>query len=138
MTSSTIRAVLPYAVQRVWAVVLDVPNYCAWRSDLSRAEMVSETRFIEYTREGYPTTFTVTAVEPCRKWAFDVENTNLRGCWTGLFSERADGTELVFTETVAVKKILMRPFVKSFLKKQQARFMADLEGYLSGHVGARN
>ena len=51
----------------------------------------------------------------------------MTGHWTGLFMAKDGGAEVEFTECVTAKKFWMRPFVKSFLKKQQARFIADLK-----------
>ena len=42
------------------------------------------------------------------------------------FGSYAGKTEIDFTETVTAKKLFMRPFVKTFLKKQQAQYIADL------------
>ena len=74
----------------------------------------------------YPTTFTVTLVEPYRRWEFDMENSNMKGHWTGIFTVKGDETEIDFTEQVEAKKLLMKPFVKSYLKKQQIQFVADI------------
>lgn len=126
MAVSTIQQVFPAEVQRVWTVVTTLQD-CAWRSDLSRIAVLDEKRFVEYTKDGYATTFTITASEPCRRWAFDMENANIKGRWTGLFTAKDGGTEVRFTETVTAKKLLMKPFVKGYLKKQQEWYMADLE-----------
>lgn len=40
--------------------------------------------------------------------------------------KRAEKTEIDFTEDVTAKKVLMKPFVKAYLKKQQARYVKDL------------
>ena len=130
MAKSQIKAMLPWDVQKVWQMVTDVGGY-SWRSDLSRTEVLSETRFIEYTKEGYPTTFTVTRSEPCRRWEFDMENSNMRGHWVGIFTQDAGNTSIEFTEAVTAKKFFLRPFVASYLRKQQARFVADLKLVLS-------
>lgn len=53
---------------------------------MGRIEIISDKKFVEYTKDGYATTFTVTA-----------------------------------------KKLLMRPFVKLYLKKQQKQYAADLQ-----------
>ncbi len=127
MTQTTIKATFHSDVQRAWDVVLDVAHYAAWRSDLSKTEVLDDKRFVEYTKEGFPTTFTVTAAEPCKRWEFDMENANMKGHWTGLFAATDGGAEVAFTECVTAKKFWMKPFVKSFLKKQQARFIADLK-----------
>ena len=126
MAVSNIKALIPGELQKVWDLVLDIENYGAWRSDLSKAEVISDKQFIEYTKDGYPTTFTVTLVEPYRRWEFDMENGNMTGHWTGIFTAKGDETEIAFTEQVEAKKLLMKPFVKSYLKKQQIQFVADI------------
>ena len=126
MSKSTITTVLPFDVHTVWTLVTDVRHY-GWRSDLSRTEVRSEKEFVEYARNGYATTFTVTKLEYCKRWEFDMENTNMRGHWTGVFRSRGDNTEIQFTEVVTAKKWILKPFVKGYLKKQQARFVTDLK-----------
>ena len=126
MAASNIKALIPGELQKVWELVLNTENYAAWRSDLSKAEVISDEQFIEYTKDGYPTTFTVTLVEPYRRWEFDMENSNMKGHWTGIFTAKGDETEIDFTEQVEAKKLLMKPFVKSYLKKQQIQFVADI------------
>lgn len=126
MATSNIKALIPSELRQVWNLVLDIENYAAWRSDLSKAEVISDKQFIEYTKDGYSTTFTVTLVEPYRRWEFDMENGNMTGHWTGIFTAKGDETEIDFTEQVEAKKLLMKPFVKSYLKKQQIQFVADI------------
>ena len=41
--------------------------------------------------------------------------------------------QTVFTEDVTTKKVLMKPFVKAYLKKQQARYVKDLARKLKGN-----
>lgn len=50
----------------------------------------------------------------------------MKGHWTGIFTAKGDETEIDFTEQVEAKKLLMKPFVKSYLKKQQIQFVADI------------
>ena len=126
MAVSNIKALIPGELQKVGELALDIENYGAWRSDLSKTEVISDKQFIEYTKDGYPTTFTVTLIEPYRRWEFDMENSNMKGHWTGIFTAKGDETEIDFTECVEAKKLLMKPFVKSYLKKQQAQFVADM------------
>ena len=126
MATSNIKALIPSELRQVWDFVLDIENYAAWRSDLCKTEVISDKQFIEYTKDGYPTTFTVTLVEPYRRWEFDMENSNMKGHWIGIFTAKADETEIDFTECVEAKKLLIKPFVKSYLKKQQIQFVADI------------
>ena len=129
MAISNIKAVFPSSVKNVWNVVTSLENY-QWRSDLSRIEIKGEKQFIEYTKDGYATTFTITAMEPCKRWEFDMENSNMKGHWTGIFTETDGQTEIDFTEEVTAKKFFMKPFVKSFLKKQQELYVSDLRKVL--------
>ena len=129
MAISNIKAVFPSSVKNVWNVVTSLENH-QWRSDLSRIEIKGEKQFIEYTKDGYATTFTITAMEPCKRWEFDMENSNMKGHWTGIFIETDGQTEIDFTEEVTAKKFFMKPFVKSFLKKQQELYVSDLRKVL--------
>ena len=131
MVTSNIKAVFRCDISKVWDVVTSLENY-RWRSDLSKVEVVSERKFIEYTKGGYPTIFTITCMEPYRRWEFDMENGNMYGRWTGVFIEKGDRTEIDFTEEVTVKKITMKPFIKRYLKKQQGSYVADLRKALGG------
>ena len=129
MVTATVGAFLPYSPSRVWQLVTAVEDY-AWRSDLERTEVLEGGRFVEYAKGGYATAFTTTLLQPCRRWEFDLENSNLRGHWAGTFSARPGGTVLCFTETVSVKRPFLKPFVKTYLKRQQRRFLKDLRNAL--------
>ena len=129
--TSQIFARLPWELRQVWDTVTAVEAYAAWRSDLSRVEILEGGRFVEYTKRGLPTTFATTALEPCRRWAFDLENAHMTGRWSGVFTPADGGTEAVFTESVVVRKWYMAPFVKAYLRRQQGRFLADLRRALS-------
>ena len=132
MTISNIKAVILGGLQQVWELILDIENYATWRSDLSKTEVISDTQFIEYTKYGYPTTFTVTLVDPYKRWEFDMKNSNMKGHWIGVFTDKGNETEIDFTERVEAKKWLLKPFVKLYLKKQQAQFVADIRKALGG------
>ena len=42
MAVSNIKALIPDELQKVWELVLDIENYGAWRSDLSKTEIISD------------------------------------------------------------------------------------------------
>ena len=130
MAVSNIKAVFQCSIQKTWKTVTSLEEY-AWRSDLGRIEIVDENRFIEYTKEGYATTFTVTEKVPYKRWEFDMENDNMKGHWIGIFTQKGEETVIDFTEDVTAKKALMKPFVKAYLKKQQAQYVSDLQKVLS-------
>ena len=130
MTISNIKDSIDSNIHKVWETVLAVDKYAQWRSDLSKTEVINEEQFIEYTKNGYPTTFTITVVEPHKRWEFDMENSNMKGHWVGIFTSIDDKTEIDFTEQVTAKKFYMKPVVKSYLKKQQTQFVMDLKRIL--------
>lgn len=126
MAISNKKATFHCEVQKVWDVVTSLTEY-GWRSDIEKIEVLSETDFVEYTKDGYATTFTITAAELWQRWEFDMENDDIKGHWTGLFFQENGKTTVDFTEDVTAKKAWMKPFVKGYLKKQQARYMEDLK-----------
>lgn len=134
MAVSNIKALFQSDIQTVWKVVTSLENY-QWRSDLQKIEQLSGNQFVEYTLDGFATTFTVTVSEPCRRWEFELENRNMKGHWVGIFAEKDGQTEIDFTETVTAKKWFMKPFVKIFLKKQQMLYVSDLKKALQQACG---
>ena len=130
MTTSNIKHIIDSDVYKVWETVLAVDKYNQWRSDLSKTEVINEEQFIEYTKDGFPTTFTIAVVEPQVRLELDMENSNMKGHWIGIFTSIDDKTEIDFTEQVTAKKFFMKPFVKSYLKKQQKQFIMDLKRIL--------
>ena len=56
-----------------------------------------------------------------------MENENMKGHWSGVFSQNGGETIIDFTEEVIPKKVIMKPFVKMYLKKQQSQYIADLQ-----------
>lgn len=57
MAISNINAIIDNDIHKVWDIVFDVEKYSVWRSDLSKTEIINEKQFIEYTKDGYATTF---------------------------------------------------------------------------------
>ncbi len=127
MAVSNISIIINSDIHKVWDIVLDVDKYNIWRSDLSKTEIINDKQFIEYTKDGYATTFSIITVELYKRWEFDMENSNMTGHWVGTFTARGNETQVDFTENVTPKKWFMKPFVKSYLKKQQEQFVTDLK-----------
>ncbi|SCJ96054.1 Polyketide cyclase / dehydrase and lipid transport [uncultured Eubacterium sp.] len=126
MATVNIKVTFQAEVAKVWEVVTDLTNY-QWRSDLRKIEVSEDGKsFVEYSKDGFATAFTITAFEPQKRYEFDMENQNMKGHWIGLFQEIPEGTEIDFTEDVTAKKALMKPFVGAYLKKQQKLYTEDL------------
>ncbi len=127
MAVSTIKVSFNCNIERVWDIVTSLTDY-SWRSNLEKIEIIDDKRFIEYSKDGFATTFTVTVKEQYRRWEFDLDNNNISGHWVGIFTSNGDKqTTIEFTEDVTAKKFFMKPLLKSFLKKQQARYAEDLK-----------
>ena len=92
--TSNIKSSFSCDLQRVWEVVTSLTNY-SWRSDIERIEVVSDTQFIEITKGGCRTVFTIPKQEPYCIWEFDMENKNIKGHWVGIFG--GNGKELRLT-----------------------------------------
>ncbi|MBM6665625.1 SRPBCC family protein [Flavonifractor plautii] len=125
MATSKGKVHFPCPVERVWQTVTGLAH-TGWRSDLARVEVLDETHFVEYTKSGYATHFTIMACEPPRLWAFTMENGNMSGSWEGVFEAVEGGALLTCTETVTAKRWWMGPFVPGYLKRQQKRYLEDL------------
>ena len=123
--SREVSVLFPCPVEQVWRTVTDL-SCTTWRSDLKGVEVLDEIHFVEHTKSGYATKFTVTACEPFHSWAFVMENDNMSGSWEGIFQEVEGGTQLTCTETVMARHWWMRPFVPGYLKRQQKRYLEDL------------
>ena len=130
MAVSNINTIINHDIQKVWSIVLAVDRYTLWRSDVSKTEIINDEQFIEYTKNGYPTTFTITCFRPYQRYEFSMENSNIKGHWIGLFSSHNGITSIDFTENITPKKFFMKPFVKRYLKKQQAAYIRDLTAVL--------
>ena len=127
MAVSNIKAIVDCDIHKVWDTVFSVDKYSVWRSDLSKTVVTNDKQFIEYTKDGYTTTFFTTAVEPYKRWEFDMENSNMTGHWIGVFTANGNKTQIDFTENVTARKWFMKPLVKIYLKKQQKQFVMDLK-----------
>lgn len=51
----------------------------------------------------------------------------MKGHWIGKFSGTDGRTALEFIEDVTAKKVLLKPFVKEYLRRQQGRYVEDLK-----------
>ena len=127
MTKANIKATFKSDIFKVWEVVTNNKEY-GWRSDLSKIEVRDNGNvFIEYSKGGFETTFTITRKDKAQRYEFDMKNKNMRGHWTGIFKKSAVGTEIDFTEEVTVNNPVMKLFAGMYLKKQQKQYIEDLK-----------
>ncbi len=130
MTTTTIRVSFSNDIKTVWQTVTSLTSY-TWRSDISKIKIIkSQKQFIEYTKNGYPTTFTITVSKPYQRYEFDLENDNIYGHWIGIFTYKNGITTIDFTENITAKKLFLKPLLKLYLKKQQTAYINDLKKVL--------
>ena len=131
MVKSNIKKEFNCDIEKLWNIITDNTNY-NWRSDLSKIEIIDDKHFIEYAKNNYSTYFTITSKENLKEYKFDIENTNIKGKWTGIFKKLSNGNiELDFTEEIETNNIIMKLLAKPYLKTQQKRYIKDLEKELN-------
>lgn len=130
--SSNIKASFPYDLQMVWEIVTSLTVY-SWRSNIEKIEVVSNTQFVEITKGGHRTNFTVIKQVPCQLWEFEMENKTIKGHWIGLFFGDEKNTMIDFTEHIETKKWFPILLVKLYLKIQQIIYVRDLRRVLKVH-----
>ncbi len=127
MVKSNIKKEFSCDIEKLWNVITDNTNH-TWRSDLSKIEITDDKHFIEYAKNNYPTYFIITSKEYLKEYKFNIENSNIKGKWIGLFKKLPNGNaELDFTEEIETNNFLMRLLAKPYLKSMQRRYMKDLE-----------
>lgn len=127
MIKSNIKKEFNCDIEKLWEIITDNNRY-SWRSDLSKIEITDDNHFIEYSKNNYPTYFTITLKENFKEYRFDIENTNIKGKWIGIFKSLDNGNTLLdFTEEIETNNFIMKLLAKPYLKSQQKRYMKDLE-----------
>lgn len=126
MIGSNVKKEFNCSIEKLWDIITNNTDY-AWRSDLSKIEVIDDKHFVEYAKNNFPTYFTITAKHKYEEYRFDIENANIKGKWIGLFRKLPNGnTELDFTEEVEADSPVMKLLAKPYLKSQQKRFLKDL------------
>ena len=126
MAISNIKVTLLCPVEIVWDTVTNLNNF-SWRSDLKDVKIIDEHNFIEISKNGIETYFRITECIKYRSWIFEIDNKNIKGFWLGKFYSKGDKTILDFTENVVSKKIIFKPFISLYLKRQQRIYFKDLK-----------
>ena len=123
---SNMKVILLCPIETVWDAVTNLNDF-AWRSDLKDIRIIDEHNFIEISKNGIETYFRVTECIKYQSWAFEIENKNIRGTWVGKFYSKGDKTILEFTENIVSKKLIFKPFISLYLKRQQKIYFRDLK-----------
>lgn len=131
MIKSNIKKEFNCNIEKLWNIIADNTKY-TWRSDLSKIKIIDDKHFIEYDKNNYPTYFTITSKVNLKEYKFDIENTNIKGNWIGIFKKLDNGNVLLdFTEEIETNNFIMKLLAKPYLKIQQKRYMNDLKKELN-------
>lgn len=130
MAIANIKVTLLCPIEKVWDKVTDLNDFI-WRSDLINIRIIDENTFVEISKDGIETYFKVIECIKNQSWSFEIENKNIKGTWTGKFYSHGDKTTLDFTENIMSKKIIFKPFVGLYLRKQQKLYFKDLKKALN-------
>lgn len=126
MTTSNMKVTILCPIEIVWDTVTNLNDF-SWRSDLKAVKIIDEHNFIEIAKNGIETYFRITECIKYQSWIFEIDNKNIKGTWIGKFYSKGDKTILDFTENVVSKKIIFKPFISLYLKRQQRIYFKDLK-----------
>ena len=126
MATSNMKVTILCPIEIVWDTVTNL-NDLSWRSDLKAVKIIDEHNFIEIAKNGIETYFRITECIKYQSWIFEIDNKNIKGTWIGKFYSKGDKTILDFTENVVSKKIIFKPFISLYLKRQQRIYFKDLK-----------
>lgn len=121
------KVILSADIERVWELLTSYDKYPLWRSDLKMVDVVGDKYFMETSTDNKRLMFYIIKSEPCSLLTIDFKNDILFGSWTGRLCKENEKTVLDITEELYTKKLLLRPFIKGYLKKQQAVFIEDMK-----------
>ena len=126
MATSNMKVTILCHIEIVWDTVTNLNDF-SWRSDLKAVKIIDEHNFIEIAKNGIETYFRITECIKYQSWIFEIDNKNIKGTWIGKFYSKGDKTILDFTENVVSKKIIFKPFISLYLKRQQRIYFKDLK-----------
>lgn len=127
MITATKKAHFNCSAKTLFNIVTNNKEY-GWRSDLKKIDLVDGgVSFIEYTKKGYPTLFTITNRIPYTRYEFKIHNNTMTGKWIGIFEETDGETDIEFIETVSIKGWIKRHFAPYYLNRQQDKYVEDLK-----------
>ena len=127
MASYETKTMFDCTVEKAFELVATVEKQMEWRTDLKEVEVISPRQFIEHTKDGYSTYYTVTKMGYNQYWQRTFENENLEGFSLYTFIPKGNKTQFVMTEKARTSKLLMKPYVRNFLKGHQYHYIHNLK-----------
>ena len=112
--------------EKVWEVLENLSD-CSWRRNIREIEVISDTQFVEISKEGYRTSYTIVEKEECKSVSLEFENENMHGSTTMILCEENGVTTAEFWLEVLTSKSFMKPFVKAAMRISHAEYLEDLQ-----------
>ena len=129
MRKSIFETIIHSNIKNIWKIITDNEHY-SWRSDILEIKIIEpHHKFIEVSKNGIQTVFTITAIKPYSLYEFNMENKYFRGYWIGHFHELSEKeTKILFTEILNIKNPIMEilSYICMNLKTMQKKYIADL------------
>ena len=130
MRKSIFETIIHSNIKNIWKIITDNEHYL-WRSDILEIKIIEpHHKFIEVSKNGIQTVFTITAIKPYSLYEFDMENKYFRGHWIGHFHELSEKeTKILFTEILNIKNPIYGNifiYICMDLKSMQKKYISDL------------
>ena len=121
------RTMLNCTVEKAWELVTTLETQMDWREDLKEIEILDSRQFIEHTRDGYITHYTLVKVEERKLWQRTLTNEDMVGQTLYTFVEKGNQTLFTMKENMSTSKLLFKIFVKNYLRSHQYNYIQNLK-----------
>ncbi|XDD46160.1 hypothetical protein AB3N60_15825 [Leptospira sp. WS39.C2] len=123
--------VIKKEITEVWNIIRDIPTQKEWRSDINDIKFISVENEIwqETNVNGIHTSFQTVRIEPPNLWVIKVVEPNyVQSNWSGQLQSTAEGTKLIFQESISVESYFYRLLSYIFfdIDKQMNTYLKDL------------
>ncbi|MGB0894579.1 MAG: SRPBCC family protein [Parashewanella sp.] len=109
----TVKEQIHVPIEDVWQIITDWENQANWRSEVSRIELVSSSKFIEYPKHGPAITFDVIKAQKPHSIVLKMSG-SIKGDYVATLSFSEGITTVTATETVLNHSIIGRVISKVF------------------------
>lgn len=117
--------VLDDKVANVFKKITDIKNV-NWRSDLNVIKGIDDNNFIEYSKKGYPTFYTVLKSTRNKSYELEFTNNKVEGYIKYFLKKEEDKTNIIVTLDITFVNAKFKMIAKHKLKKEWNKFISDL------------
>lgn len=120
--------------EKVFEVVTDVKSQPAWRTDIRTIQLIDDSTWTEFPKQGTPITFKAKRKIPHQLFEIEIiAPKTLKGYWVGTFEQVSSGTKIVFQEVIIIDNPLLRVMSSLFfdMDKTMELYLTQLENKLA-------